>query len=123
MIHNSIFFQIGTNDGVDEFRDYVIEFQPSKTILVEPNKKLHPLIDKYYKNIPNYQIISNAIALENKPVTLYYPAINKNPKNTGENGVHYCNLNYSLLPMNDWGSKDNPQQQLPCSWNGHIPSD
>ena len=107
MLKNKVFFQIGTNDGFDVFRDLVIEFQPSQIILVEPNKKLNPSIHKNYKNIPNYNIINKAITLKNEPVKLYYPALNKDPRNVSENGIHYCDFNYSLIPMNDWGSKNN----------------
>ena len=37
---SGIFFQIGTNNGNDTFRDKVKSDKPSLIILVEPNKSL-----------------------------------------------------------------------------------
>ena len=91
-----IFFQIGTNNGNDIFRDKVKSDKPSLIILVEPNKSLISDINNNYKDIENVHIFNNAIYYNNnEDIELYIP------KNKG-----YSTGHFSLLPMNDWGKKD-----------------
>ena len=104
---NGVFFQIGANDGNDIFKGLVNKYKPSKVILVEPNKELIGSLRRNYKNIPNVNIINKAINTENKDVVLYLPAMHKKRGNKGENGISYTLGNISMIPMNDWGSKDN----------------
>lgn len=93
---SGIFFQIGTNNGNDVFRDKVKKDKPSLIILVEPNKSLISDIKNNYKDIDNVHIFNNAIYYKNnEDIELYIP------KNKG-----YGNGHFSLLPMNDWGEKD-----------------
>ena len=46
-----VYFQIGTNDGNDEFRKKVILDNPNLVILVEPNTELIQTIKNNYSNI------------------------------------------------------------------------
>lgn len=73
---SKVFFQIGTNDGNDLFRDLVIKNKPDIVILVEPNPQLICEIQKNYKNIENFHIYSNAIYYsDDEIIELYiYPA-------------------------------------------------
>ena len=89
-----VFFQIGTNNGNDNFRKLVIDNKPDLVILVEPNLNLYNDIKKNYENIPNVVIYSNAIYYENdKEINLYIP-----------NKRGYDTPHFSLVPMNNWGS-------------------
>ena len=45
---NKVYFQIGTNEGNDLFRDMVKDDKPDLVILVEPNKSL---VDNIKKNL------------------------------------------------------------------------
>ena len=93
---SGIFFQIGTNNGNDVFRDKVKTDNPIQIILVEPNKSLINDIKNNYKDIENVHIFNNAIYYNNnEDVDLYIP------KNNG-----YSTGHFSLLPMNDWGEKN-----------------
>ena len=56
-----VFFQIGTNNGNDLFRELVIKEKPDMVILVEPNKLLINEIKQNYNNIENVHIYNNAI--------------------------------------------------------------
>jgi hypothetical protein len=53
---SKVFFQIGTNNGNDLFRNKVKISQPDIVILVEPNKKLLDEIKKNYHAIKNVHI-------------------------------------------------------------------
>jgi FkbM family methyltransferase len=93
----SVYFQIGTNDGNDLFRDIVLKNKPDIIILVEPNKDLYNDILKNYNNISNVYIYTNAIYYnDNEEVELFIP--------TWGNHGH---AHFSLLPMNDWGNINN----------------
>jgi FkbM family methyltransferase len=102
-----IFIQIGTNDGNDLFREKVIQEEPDIVILVEPNPELIPIIHNHYKNVKsNVIVLNNAIYYESgKTVELYVPAKNGQYGTIAENGHTYTHVNFSLLPMNDWGEK------------------
>jgi len=89
----SVFIQIGTNNGNDNFRKLVLKHKPSRVILIEPNSNLYESIRKNYQDIPNVTILNRAICYEdNKPVELYI-------------AKEYGDAHFSLLPMNDWGDK------------------
>ena len=93
---SKVYFQIGTNNGNDLFRDLVVRDTPDLVILIEPNPLLIYTIQSNYKDIKNVYIYSNAVYYTNdEPIELYVPA---------KNG-RYNNAHFSLLPMNDWGSK------------------
>jgi len=103
-----IFIQIGTNSGNDSFRNLVIKESPDLVLLVEPNENLIETIKNNYMNIKNVNIINKAVGYEDeKEVSLYIPAINKIYGNKGENNFTYVDAHFSLLPMNDWGEKEN----------------
>ena len=101
-----VYFQIGTNDGNDEFRKKVILDNPNLVILVEPNTELIQTIKNNYSNINNVVIYNNAIYNNsNEEVELYIPAKNAIYGTRADNGHTYSHVNYSLVPMNDWGDK------------------
>ena len=103
-----VFFQIGTNNGDDVFRQLCIKEKPDVIVLVEPNKIHLESIKKLYSDFNNVNIFSNAIYYEDdKDIELYIPAMNGVIGTPGENGVTYSSGHYSLLPMNDWGEKKN----------------
>jgi FkbM family methyltransferase len=103
-----IFIQIGTNNGNDNFRNLVIKESPDLVLLVEPNENLIEIIKNNYINIKNVNIINKAVGYEDdKEVSLYIPAINKIYGNKGENNFTYGDAHFSLVPMNDWGEKEN----------------
>lgn len=96
MSNQIIFFQIGTNDGNDKFRDLVKEKKPSLVILVEPIQEHKETICKNYEGISNVYLIQNAISYrDNEEINLYIP---KKP--------FYTSKHFSAVPMNDWGEKD-----------------
>jgi FkbM family methyltransferase len=104
---SKVFFQIGTNNGADNFREKVLQDAPDCVILVEPNKELIDEIKKNYNNIQNVYIYNNAIYYnDDETVELYIPAKNGILGTVADNGVTYGNAQFSLLPMNDWGTKD-----------------
>jgi FkbM family methyltransferase len=104
---SKIFFQIGTNNGNDLFREKVKEHQPDLVILVEPNKTLIDEIIKNYCDIQNVYIYNNAIYYNNdETVELYIPAKNGIIGTTADNGITYDHPHFSLIPMNDWGKKE-----------------
>lgn len=91
-----VYFQIGTNDGNDMFRHLVKRDKPDIVILVEPNKNLLDHIKNNYSNIENVYIYNNAIYYQDdEDVELVIPA---------KKG--YSSLHFSLVPMNDWGNKE-----------------
>ena len=110
-------FQIGTNTGIDNFRQYVNYYKPKKVILVEANSSLIDDINKNYGSIKKFTeviIINKTIYTENdKEVSLFIPAENGIYGRHGvqpdrKHGNHlYTNGQFSLLPMNDWGEKKN----------------
>jgi FkbM family methyltransferase len=110
----NIYFQIGTNNGNDNFKKMVINDNPDLIILVEPNIDLIDEIKDNYNDILSKTVIyNNAIYYENdKELELFFPSVNGiyDKKNkTGilaENGYKYSDVHFSLLPMNDWGKKE-----------------
>jgi len=104
---SKVFFQIGTNNGNDLFRNKVKISQPDIVILVEPNKKLLDEIKKNYHDIKNVHIYNYAIYYHNdETVELYIPSKNGIMGKMADNGIIYNDGHFSLLPMNDWGKKD-----------------
>ena len=72
---SKIFFQIGTNNGNDLFRQLVFQNKPDIIILVEPNKSLIHEIEINYKDISNVYIYNNAIYYKNDELLeLFIPA-------------------------------------------------
>ena len=57
-------FQIGTNTGIDNFRQYVNYYKPKKVILVEANSSLIDDINKNYDSI-KMKIKFNAFLYQN----------------------------------------------------------
>lgn len=103
-----VYVQIGTNNGHDLFRDKVLSDKPDIVILVEPNNNLIPHIKMNYRNI-NAIIINKAIYhIDGEIVSLYIPKIKDN--NKADNGHAYGDAHFSLVPMNDWGDKENMQE-------------
>ena len=96
--HNRVLVQIGTNNGCDEFNGIVKYCEPSKVVLVEPNKLLNPQIYNNYKSISNVFVENVAITEKNKGNVRIVK-----PKNNGSKKVTYNDKHYSLLPMDDWG--------------------
>jgi len=91
-----IFFQIGTNNGNDRFLQLVKNEKPDMVILVEPNESLLNEIKTNYEGIENVNIYNNAVYYtDDESIELYIP------KKDG-----YSNGHFSLLPMNDWGKKE-----------------
>ena len=102
-----VYFQIGTNDGNDLFNRKVRAEKPDLVILVEPNKDFEPIIRKHYEGVPNVFIFSKAIYYENKAdVSLFIPAKHGVFGSRADNGWTYSHTHFSLVPMNDWGSKE-----------------
>jgi len=102
----SVFFQIGTNTGNDLFRSKVQQRKPDVVILVEPNQHLMNEIAKNYEGIPNVHIYNNAVYYNNdETVELYIPAQNGVYGTRAENNFVYTHPHFSLIPMNDWGTK------------------
>jgi FkbM family methyltransferase len=102
-----VFFQIGTNNGNDLFRDKVKQHNPDIIILVEPNINLINEIKNNYKDIKNVYIYNNAIYYNNyKQLELYIPAKNGIMGTRADNNIVYSDIHFSLIPMNDWGKKD-----------------
>lgn len=101
-----IYFQIGTNDGDDLFKQKCLNESPDMIVLVEPNLSLRPQIEKNYKEIKGVNLFMNAMYYESgKSIELYIPK--NNPKtNKAQNGYSYSDIHYSILPMNDWGAKE-----------------
>jgi FkbM family methyltransferase len=102
-----VYFQIGTNNGNDLFNKKVRNDKPDLVILVEPNAELEPVIRKNYEGVPNVFIFSKAIYYEDdSELTLYIPAKKGVFGSRADNGLVYENAHFSLMPMNDWGSKE-----------------
>ena len=104
---SKVFFQIGTNNGNDLFRQLVISNNPDMIILVEPNVNLIPEIKKNYSQFNNVHIYNNAIYYnDNENLELYIPAKNGVMGTRADNNHVYDDGHFSLLPMNDWGNKN-----------------
>jgi FkbM family methyltransferase len=104
---SKVYFQIGTNNGNDKFRQKVLNDNPDMVILVEPNQLLISEIKENYKDIKNVHIYNNAIYYNNnETIELYIPAKNGIIGTKADNNIVYNHGHFSLLPMNDWGSKD-----------------
>jgi FkbM family methyltransferase len=102
----NIYFQIGTNNGNDNFKTLCMKNKPDIIILVEPNDKHLESIKKNYSNLKNVNIINKAIYYtDDEEVELFIPAINGIYGNIGKNNHKYTDGQLSLLPMNDWGDK------------------
>ena len=100
----SVFIQIGTNSGNDEFLQRVRKQQPNLVILIEPNKDWNETIRNNYKYVSGVIILNAAIV--NKPtkeVSLFIPKVNA--EGLAKNGVGYGTNNFSILPMDDWGEE------------------
>ena len=85
----------------------VSEQKPDVVILVEPNNTLFNSIKKNYANIENVYIYNNAIYYNNdEDVELMIPSKNGILGLVADNGLIYNSGHFSLLPMNDWGNKE-----------------
>lgn len=105
-IISNVFFQIGTNDGNDNFRNLVKQKNAHIIILVEPNTSLISKINKNYENIKNVFIYNKAIYYKNdETIELFIPSKNKIMGVRADNGIVYDNKHFSMLPMNDWAKK------------------
>jgi hypothetical protein len=68
------YFQIGTNDGNDTFRELCIKHKPDMIVLVEANYKHLNSIQNNYKYCVNVHIINKAIYYnDNDEVELFIP--------------------------------------------------
>jgi FkbM family methyltransferase len=104
---SKIYFQIGTNNGNDNFRKLVKENNPDMVILVEPNLNLISEIKGNYSDIQNVHIFNNAIYYSNDElIELYIPAKKGVLGTRADNNIIYSDVHFSLVPMNDWGNKD-----------------
>ena len=101
-----VFFQIGTNNGGDRFRELCISHKPDLIVLVEANSKHLSSIKKNYEQLENVHIFNNAIYYrDDEEVELFLPAIDGIYGNPSVNKHTYSDGEFSLLPMNDWGDK------------------
>jgi FkbM family methyltransferase len=90
------------------FNKLVQKYIPECIILVEPNKDLINKIKKNYNNMKNVYIYNNAIYYtDDEDIELYIPAKNGVMGTVAENGLIYSDSHFSLVPMNDWGNKNN----------------
>jgi FkbM family methyltransferase len=102
-----VYVQIGTNNGNDNFNKKVKSDCPDLVILVEPNSYLIPHILQNYQEVNNVQLLTNCIHYEDdKEISLYIPAIKKQYGSIAENGIRYSDVHFSVVPMNDWGNKE-----------------
>jgi len=91
---NGVFFQIGTNDGVDGFRELVHDFTPSHTFLIEPWSQLNENIRNSYDNV-NYTLINCIVSDKNNEyVDLFLP-----DNNTSR--LRHA----TTLPLDDWNKE------------------
>ena len=92
---NKIFFQIGTNNGKDDFRELVEVYEPKKTFLVEPWSQLWDSIHESYSG-KDHTLIKGVIHdKEEGNALLYFPENDfKRPQHS------------TLTPMADWNKKD-----------------
>jgi len=104
---SKVYFQIGTNNGNDLFKQLVIKDKPDIIILVEPNEILISEIKQNYSNIENVFIYNNAIYYNDDEILeLYIPAKNGILGTRADNNIIYGDVHFSLIPMNDWGNKN-----------------
>ena len=102
----NVYFQIGTNDGNDNFKQLCIKNNADMIVLVEPNIKHLNSITQNYHICKNVHIINKAIYYnDNDEVELFIPAKDGIYGNKGVNNHRYSDGEFSLLPMNDWGEK------------------
>ncbi len=101
-----IFFQVGTNTGDDQFKNLVKASKPDLVVLVEPNINLIEQIKENYKDIKNVHVYNNALYYNDDDIELYIPAKNGVYGSKADNNFTYSHAHFSLLPMNDWGKKD-----------------
>ena len=102
----SVYIQIGTNDGNDNFWKLVLAMAPDLVILIEPNPALRHHIENNYRGIPGVHILTRAIYYtDDTEVELYIPATRGIEGTPGTNGHIFTHVNYSLVPMNNWGDK------------------
>jgi FkbM family methyltransferase len=107
IIMTKVYFQIGTNNGNDRFRDLVLQNKPDLVILVEPNLNLLDEIKRNYNFTKNVYIYNNAVYYTNdEDITLYIPSKNGVWGARADNGLVYGDGHFSLVPMNDWGDKN-----------------
>jgi FkbM family methyltransferase len=101
-----IYIQIGTNDGNDLFRQMCMHSpRPTHIILIEPNTSLIPSIRHNYEGIDNVTIVNKAIYhTSGLHVELCIPAHQGRYGSQASNGCVYTHVNFSLVPMNDWGN-------------------
>jgi len=90
-----VFFQIGTHDGDDAFKLLVEEYQPEKTVLVEPWASLYDKIHESYKDL-NYELIEGVVHDNSAETASLYL-----PDNTLTRLSHA-----TLAPMTDWKIKN-----------------
>ena len=117
LYNSDLFVQIGTNDGGDLFNKLVKHFKPKRVLLIEPNDSLNPYILQNYKEVYddlNIEIINKCIYdTDDKEVSLFIPAKDGVYGNPGvqperkQGNLTYSNKHFSLIPMNDWGDKNN----------------
>jgi FkbM family methyltransferase len=89
------------------FKNKVKQENPDLTILVEPNSSLINQIKANYSNVSNVHIYNNAIYYNNdETIELYIPAKKGVMGTRADNNFIYNDIHFSLVPMNDWGSKD-----------------
>jgi len=98
----SVYIQIGTNHGNDDFRKRVFENNPDLVILVEPNKDLRESIKRSYKPLRSASII-RSVAITDRTGDIVKLHIPKLTNGVAENGYGYNTGNFSILPMDDWG--------------------
>lgn len=109
-----VFFQIGTNDGNDNFKLICEKNKPDLIVLVEANEKHITSIERNYNNLSNVHIVNKAIYYDNdQEVELFIPAKDGVYGQPGvqpdrkQGSICYSHGQFSLLPMNDWGEKSN----------------
>lgn len=97
---HKVLVQIGVYNGCDEFNTIVKDSEPSKLILVEPNKIMNDQILSNYEGVENVFIENVAITEVTKGmVKLVHPA------DVPRKNRQFYNECFSLIPMDDWGNK------------------
>lgn len=92
-----VYFQIGTNDDNDMFRQLVQSNKPDIVILIEPNESLIHKIKDNYRNIDNVFVYNNDVYYENDEIVEVFLPEKADNK--------YTHSQFSLLQMNDCGDK------------------
>tara|TARA_B100002019_G_C21081219_1_gene503901 strand:- start:107 stop:763 length:657 start_codon:yes stop_codon:yes gene_type:complete len=104
------FVQIGTHNGNDEFSTIVAKENPDLVVLIEPNSSLNEQIIQNYSYLSEqidkdikFVLENIAITTESGPCKLVIP---KNEVVFSNGHRHrYTDVNFSLLPMDDWGEE------------------